>query len=283
MSMPAVHVGEVLVHVGAHGRREDGPRDVAAAERERGHGAVHAVAEEARIHDNPLEVGEGAREALVRIQVERGVARLALENHARVLRGGVARLLAALLERDGHELRVVVLARRLQEVHEAAGVPAGGRDLGEAFREIRLDFPHHAVAEAEVGGDFGVTRHHGGQGGRRVRAVERLLRERDEEVGDLRVALVALAGRRHHHDAALRIGQHDVNHFGQLACVRKRATAEFAYFHLLVPLGRTRIVYHILPHRSNRRKARPKPRLSRVVRTLRGHSARFVTREPTSA
>ncbi len=242
-------------------------RDVAAAARERGHGAVHAVAEEARIHDNPLEVGEGAREALVRIQVERGVARLALENHARVLRGGVARLLAALLERDGHELRVVVLARRLQEVHEAAGVPAGGRDLGEAFREIRLDFPHHAVAEAEVGGDFGVTRHHGGQGGRRVRAVERLLRERDEEVGDLRVALVALAGRR----------------LGQLACVRKRATAEFAYFHLLVPLGRTRIVYHILPHRSNRRKARPKPRLSRVVRTLRGHSARFVTREPTSA
>ena len=237
----AVHVGEVLVHVGAHGRREDGTRDVAAAARERGHGAVHAVAEEARIHDNPLEVGEGAREALVRIQVERGVARLALENHARVLRGGVARLLAALLERDGHELRVVVLARRLQEVHEAAGVAAVLRNLCEARLEVVPDGLHDLVAEVEALGDLRVARDDGVQRGGRVLAVKGILGQRDQKVGDLRIVLVALAGGRNHHDAPLGIGQHDIDNLGQLACVRKRAATEFAHFHFLVPLGRTGI------------------------------------------
>ena len=56
-----VDIGEVLVNVGTHGRREDRARDVGAAARERRNLAFLRIAEEAGVDDDSLEVRERAR------------------------------------------------------------------------------------------------------------------------------------------------------------------------------------------------------------------------------
>ena len=228
-----VDVREVLVDVGAHGGRENGARDVAAATREGGDRAVLAVAEEAGVDDDALEVAERAREAAVALVDERRVATLALQHHARVLRACVAGLHAALAEGGGGELRAVVLAGGLERVHEDARVLLRG---GEARLEVGLDLLHDLRAEVEVAGDGGVARDDGGERGLRVRLVEGRLGERDEQIRHLRVGLVTLAGGGHHDHAPLRVREDDVDHLGQLLRVRERTAAEFAHLHVQKPL-----------------------------------------------
>ena len=84
-------------------------------------------------------------------------------------------------------------------------------DLGE--RRLALRTPHSAL-----------------------RTPKRRLRERDQEVGHLRVVLVTLARRRNNHQPPRGIREDDVDRLVELRRVRKRRSAEFADFHLRSPI-----------------------------------------------
>ena len=205
-----VDVGEVLVDVGAHGRRENRTRDVGAAARERRDLAVLRVAEEAGVDHDSLEVGECARERRVAVGIERRVAEVALQHHARVLRARIPRLSSTRRKRDGDELRVVVLAGGLDEIEELLGPEV--LDLGDARAEIARDVRDDVLAELELVGDEGVAFDDRAKLAVDVLACERGLRERDEKIGDLRIALVALPGGRDDNDAPRGIREDDVNY-----------------------------------------------------------------------
>ena len=79
---------------------------------------------------------ERAGELAIRLGIESGVAALPLQDHAGVLRAGIASLDAARLERLGRELGAVVLAGRLERVHEDSRVGLG---RGEARVNVGLD------------------------------------------------------------------------------------------------------------------------------------------------
>ena len=228
-----VHVGEVLIDVGADRRRQDGAGDVRSAARERGDRAVLAVTEEAGIHHDALEIGERLGELAVGLRIERGVAALALKDHARLARTGIARLRAALDERRRNDLRGVVLARRLQRIHEHARVSLGG---GHAGLEILLDLLDDLIAELEVLGDGRVAVENRLEGLGRLLLRKRRLRERDQQIRHLRVGLVSFAGRAHHDHAPRGIREHYVKNLRNLPRIRETRSAEFAYLHLLVPL-----------------------------------------------
>ena len=205
-----VDVGEVLVDVGAHGRCEDRARNVGAAARERRDLAVLRVAEEAGVDHDSLEVGERARERRVAVGIERRVAEVALQHHSSVLGARIPRLPSARRERDGDELRVVVLAGGLHEVLELRGTEL--RALREASLYVARNLAHDVLAELQLVRDGRVALDDGRELAVRVLARKRRVRERDEEVRHLRVALVALAGCGNHNDAPGRISQDYVDH-----------------------------------------------------------------------
>ena len=218
-----------ITDVCAHGRSENRARDVGAAARERRDLAVLRVAEEPRVDHDSLEVRERARERRIAVGVERRVAELALQHHAGVLRARVPRLPAARGERDGDELRVVVLAGGLDEIEELLGPEV--LDLGDARAEIARDVRDDVLAELELVGDEGVALYDRTELAVEILAGESGLREVDQEVGDLCVPLVALARGGNHHDAPRGISEDNVNHLVELRSVREGTAAEFADFH----------------------------------------------------
>ena len=229
-----VDVREVLIDVSPHRRCQNGARDVRPAARKCRDLALLRIAEEARIDDDAVEVGKRLRELVVAHRIERRVAELSLQDHTRVLRARIPRLLAARLERHRHKLRVVVLARGFQEIHELGRFELG--DLLETRDEIGLDELDDFVAELQLRRHLRIARNHLGKRRVGLLAVQRRLRERNQKIRDLRVVLVALARRRNDHNPPRRIREDDVNDLVELRRIRQRRPAEFANLHLLSPI-----------------------------------------------
>ena len=189
------------------------------------------VAEEAG-EDDDLALGarvEVVRQALVGFGQHLGVAEVVGHEEPRLLRVGVLGAEAAGAEGGGDDLRGVVLARGLHQVHEARGLEVLVR--GDAGVQVGADLVHHggvqaqALADLVVAGDDGVA-HLGG-----VALGQAAAGALDEQVGDLGVAFVSLAGRGDHDDAAGGIGGDDVADLRDLGGVGDGRPAELADFH----------------------------------------------------
>ncbi len=204
-----VDIGEVLVDVGTDSGRENRTGDVAAAARESRDLAFAGIAEETRINDDAVEVREGLGKLDVAVWIERRVAELALENHARVLGTRIARLASARLEGDGDEFGIVILTGRLHEVHELGGSKRSG--LREAPLEILLNRPHDVLAKLKLRRDLGITLDHRTVLAIGVLALKRDFRKRDQQIGYLGVTTVPLAGRGNHHNAPRRVREDDID------------------------------------------------------------------------
>ena len=224
-----IDIGEVLVHVGANRRRENRPRDVAAAARERGDAAICRMAEEAGVDDYAFEIGKRAGKAAIAVGIEHGISEIPLQHHAGVLGTCVAGLDTAGAECRGDQLGIVVFTGRLQEIHELAGVGTVGC---EPVPKVLFDAGDDFFAKLQFGGYLRIACHDGGERTIRILACDGGLGKSDKKVRHLRVVLVALAWCRHDHYAPCRIRQDYIHHLGELRRVGERASAEFANLHL---------------------------------------------------
>ena len=89
---------------------------------------------------------------------------------------------------------------------------AANATLGDARPQVARDVGDNVLAELELVGNESVALDNRAQLAVDVLACERGLRERDKKVGDLRVALVALARSRDDNDAPRGIREDDVNY-----------------------------------------------------------------------
>ena len=88
---------------------------------------------------------------------------------------------------------------------------------------------------ADAGGYLGVALHDRGDSARYVTAAHRGVGERDEKIGDLRVAVMSLARCRNDDNAPRRIGEHYVYDLAELLSVSERRATKLANLHSCPP------------------------------------------------
>ena len=203
----AGHIGPVLVEVGVERTGHDGARNVAAAAAEEPHVALGGGAVEARQHEAALAHHEVVDAVAGTLHVECAVV---VEAH---VVGRVGKRKAQVL---AHELGGEVLA----SAHDVLGGVA--LDAGRELVELLC----HGIGEAELGLDAHEALLDVLEKGRAVNVVGAVRVDEVEQVGDLVVLGVALAGGRDHHEATRVVGLDDALDLLELAGVGDARAAE---------------------------------------------------------
>jgi hypothetical protein len=228
-----VDVREVLVAVGLERGGEDRPRDVGTTAREGGHGAVARHAEESGEDDDCLRLRgqlptQRRGQPRVGLVAERGVAGLALEQHAGFGGMHVACGSAAGLERLRDQHGREILPRRLEQILEPSGIGAVAR---EPRAQVRLDPANNPGIEPQPLLDRRVAPDDLREESAGLAPRQRRVRAGDQQIRDLGVVPAALARGRNHDDTPRGIRQQDVTDLGHLPGIRQRGAAKLADLH----------------------------------------------------